>query len=38
VKLPADVVEGIDGAPVEVDSDAVLRWLETGEGDPWPAS
>jgi hypothetical protein len=22
---------------VDADPEAVLRWLETGEGDPWPS-
>jgi hypothetical protein len=24
-----------DPSPADVDHQAVLRWLETGEGDPW---
>ena len=37
VSLPADVLDGIEqdsGAEPE----AVMKWLETGEGNPWHES
>jgi hypothetical protein len=37
MELPAAVLEGID-EDSGADGEAVIRWLETGEGDPWPAS
>ena len=31
----APLFEG-DAEPLDVDVEAHLRWLETGEGEPWP--
>lgn len=38
VEAPEDVREYVenDERPLDVDVDAHLRWLETGEGEPWP--
>jgi hypothetical protein len=37
-ELPQEERELVrDPSKVDVDSDAALRWMETGEGpDPWP--
>ena len=37
VPAPEDL-SAFDGAaePLDVDAEAHLRWLETGEGEPWP--
>ena len=32
------ILEWIDTEIVPVDIEGHLRWLETGQGDPWPAS
>ncbi len=38
VEPPDDVRDYIDKGepPLDVDVDGHLRWLETGEGEPWP--
>lgn len=35
VNVPEELAEGLD-ADSGADASAVISWLETGEGDPWP--
>ncbi len=34
VRLPSEILDGIE-RDAGTDPEAVLRWLETGEGEPW---